>query len=61
MNFCTECKDAFTIVNNLDYCETCRIILDIAPGEYQENETQPEIVDEIKRAYNAFGYGIVIS
>ena len=58
MNFCKECREAFTIVNNIDYCETCRIILDISAGEYQDDETEPEIVTEIKRAYLSYGIKI---
>ena len=53
MNHCTECHKAIE-VNNLDYCESCRIILGIPSGEYRENETQPDIVEEIKEAYRVY-------
>lgn len=51
MNFCSECRKAFTIVNHIDLCETCRIILGINPGESQDFETEPEIVRDIREAY----------
>ncbi|MFI5405103.1 MAG: hypothetical protein ACHQ1D_01180 [Nitrososphaerales archaeon] len=54
MNFCKECKNAFTIVNHIDYCDSCRIILDIKPGEYQDIETMPELVHEILKAYKNY-------
>lgn len=58
MNFCIECDKAFELTNNLDYCETCRIILGIKPGEFQENETvrEPEIVEKIRERFVAHGY-----
>lgn len=60
MNFCKECRNAFELKNNIDLCETCRIINDIHCGEYgglnEENETQPEIVKALMQRYMAFGY-----
>jgi len=44
MNFCIECKEAFELKENPDYCEPCRILLDIAPGEYKD-ETKEQIWD----------------
>ena len=36
MNFCKECKDAFELKDNPDYCESCRIILGLKPGDWQD-------------------------
>lgn len=55
MNFCFECRKPFTITNHIDLCDSCRIVLGIKPGEFQDFETEPEIVRDIRKAYLEFG------
>lgn len=43
MNFCKECREAFTIKNNLDYCERCRILLGVLPGDNFDSYSDEEM------------------
>jgi hypothetical protein len=61
LNFCInpDCKRAFELTNDLDYCERCRITLGLTPGDhadYRIEEDSPEIVREIMKRYMAYGY-----
>lgn len=60
MNFCKDCRKAFEITVDVDYCDTCRIINNIRAGESSDipldYEEKPEIVREIMRRYMAYGY-----
>ena len=37
MNFCAECRCAFELKDNPDYCDSCRIILGLNPGDYADS------------------------
>jgi len=61
LNFCRnpDCRKAFEIKNDVDYCDTCRIIDDLPPGEHSEyrlEDEQPEIVKQIMKRYMVHGY-----
>ena len=51
MNFCQDCRQAFELTNNPDYCETCRIILGLKPSDISD---KPAIVEEIELAFNSY-------
>ena len=51
MNFCQECRRAFELTNNPDYCEDCRIILGLDPGDISD---RPAIVEEIEQRFIKF-------
>lgn len=55
MNYCIECRNPFTITNHIDLCEPCRILLGVSPGEFQDFETEPEVVREIRKVYKEYG------
>jgi hypothetical protein len=51
MNFCRECRRAFELVNNPDYCEKCRIYLGFKPGDISD---KPLIVEQIEFAFASY-------
>ena len=51
MNYCQECRRAFELINNPDYCENCRIILGLNPGDISD---RPPIVEEIELAFKKY-------
>ena len=36
MNFCVECRNAFELKDNPDYCDSCRIMLGLKPGDWRD-------------------------
>jgi predicted amidophosphoribosyltransferase len=57
-NFCIECRKGFELINNPDYCESCRIKLDISPGEYQDYEKDSlDSWDKLTNIIKEIGYG----
>lgn len=62
MNFCVECKRAFELKDNVDYCDRCRIILDISNGNYSgepyDDQRYPEITRAIMSRYMEYGYDV---
>lgn len=51
MNFCQDCRKAFELTNNPDYCETCRIILGLNPSDISDRQV---IVDDIEDSFDRF-------
>jgi len=57
MNFCKECRRAFTLKDNLDYCERCRISLGVLPGDNLDMYED----DEIEFAFKEMGRQLIYS